>query len=309
MVDTILLNSWMNQQQVSFTGAILACCSPTKARRRYARMALFKRFTVEELERRYQKEQARLSHKESQMIRQTIEKFKRGWYINVSIKHQMGTFYVPWSPLFSLVLFFIIPCISPALAALMPFTSLLIRSLLRKDNHNICVAYMMAPFFPLLILMDVLCLLVYITMVVLVLLLIALLVEPLVIVVGMCWYGRGRLEEFGVFVYRCKVWLITAQGKASRTYTSTTGSTTQTTTRTVRLTKYDVGGDLTLPRASLCRTIFNNPIVDIFENLNWSEYSYGEMADHLCLSAQEIKMYKQRCQECEALNREAELMA
>ena len=300
---TVHLNTWMNQQPVSFIGAILACFSPTKVRRRYARMALFKRFTVEELERRYEKEQARLSHKENQNIRQTIERFKRGWYIGVSTKHMMGTFYTPWSPFFTLLLYFTIPCVTCP-TALFPLTTYLFMCFLRKDNHTICLAYTVALFFPLIILMDIIWFLMYIILASVVLLIFALLFEPLVFMVGMCWYRCGRLEEVGVFVYRCKLLLITAQGKASRTYTTSTG----TKTRTVRLTKYDVGGDLILPRASLCRTIFCNPIVSIFENLDWSDYSYGEMADHLFLSAEEVKMYNQRRQECEALDDEAKLM-
>ena len=78
--NVINVDDWMDQQPVSCFEWFEAGCSSKRVRRRYARQALFKRFTVEELERRYQKHMSSLGPEEDQVVRQTIDQFKKGWY-------------------------------------------------------------------------------------------------------------------------------------------------------------------------------------------------------------------------------------
>jgi len=78
--NVINVDDWMDQQPVSCFEWFETGCSSKRVRRRYARQALFKRFTVEELERRYQKHMSSLGPEEDQVVRQTIDQFKKGWY-------------------------------------------------------------------------------------------------------------------------------------------------------------------------------------------------------------------------------------
>lgn len=262
-------------------------------------MVLFKRLTVEELERRYRKQQARTRPEEDQAIRQAIENFRNGWYIGVAIGHTMGTFYSPLSLLFTwLVLFPIQLYAQPNL--LLPFTFYIVRSFLRKDNHSLCYAYVSAAFFPLLFPIDILWLLLMMFGILLVML-IVLLVEIPIFIIGICWYRCRRLQKLGVFVYHCNLSLITAQGSAIRSY--------GTTTRKVTVTQYNIGAELTLPHASLCRTAFRNPVVNIFGNLHWLEYSYGDIEDDVVLSMDDVQMYKLRQEQSVALSARAQRLA
>ena len=93
------------KQPVSIFEWFKAGCSSKRVRRKYARRALFKRFTVEELERRYQKHMFSLRPEEDQAVRQTIDQFKKCWYTAILAFEWIGTFYSPVSPL--LTLFFI----------------------------------------------------------------------------------------------------------------------------------------------------------------------------------------------------------
>ena len=96
----------MKKQPVSIFEWFKACCSSKRARRKYTRRALFKRFTVEELERRYQKHMSSLRPEEDQAVRQTIDQFKKGWYTAILAFEWIGTFYSPVSPLFTLFFIF-----------------------------------------------------------------------------------------------------------------------------------------------------------------------------------------------------------
>lgn len=292
----INVDDWMDQQPVSCCQSVLACCSSKKVRRRYARQALFKRLTLEELERRYQKYVSGFRPEEDEVVRQVIDKFKRGWYVAIQAKHLIGTFYSPISPLFTL--FFLLGQ-STFLAQSMPFTTIIFKSLCRKDTTIACCGYMMLLFYPLLVCFDLLILLTFLAALV-ILLLLAVLIELPVLIIGMCYYGLGRFQKCGCFVYRSELNLITAQGTATRSYG--TGS------RTVTLTKYDKGADFTLLHASLCRTIFCNPVIHMFKNLNWAEYSYGNI-EGTYLSTREVQMYGVRQQQSAALYSEAKSLA
>ena len=107
------------------------------------------------------------------------------------------------------------------------------------------------------------------------LLLLAIPVELLVFLGGICYYRFGRLRECGVFVYGCKLRLIIIRGHDAK-----------------------IGGNydeakLVLHRASLCRTTFCNPITAIFKDINRNNYSYGDIQG-LRLSAHEVEMYQQQ---------------
>jgi len=293
----ISVDDWMDQQPVSCCQSVLACCSSKKVRRRYARQALFKRLTLEELERRYQKYVSGFRPEEDLIVRQVIDKFKRGWYVAIQAKHLIGTFYSPISPLFTL--FFRLGQ-SSFLAPSMPFTTIIFKSLCRKDTTIACCGYTMLLFYPLLICFDLLVLLVFLASIVVVLLLVALIELP-VLIIGMCYFGLGRFQKCGCFVYRSELNLITAQGTATRSY--------GTSSRTVTLTKYDISADqFTLLHASLCRTIFCNPVIRMFKNLNWAEYSYGDI-EGAYLSTREVQMYGVRQQQSAALYSEAKSLA
>ena len=294
----ISVDDWMAQQPVSCWQSVMACCSSKKVRRRYARQALFKRLTLEELERRYQKYVSGFRPEEDQVVRQVIDKFKRGWYVDIQAKHLIGTFYSPISPLFTLFCGLVHSTLP---AQSMPFTTIIIKSLCGKDSAIACYGYTMLLFYPLLFCIDSAFLLVFLALSVMVLLLAALIELP-VLMIGMCYYGLGRFQKCGCFVYQIELNLITAQGSATK-YNAATN-----TSRTVTLTKYDKGADFTLLHASLCRTIFCNPVICMFKNLNWEEYSYGDI-EGAYLSTREVQMYGVRQQQSAALYSEAKSLA
>ena len=128
----IHVDDWMNQQPVSCFDWLFAGCSSKRVRRKYARRALFMRFTVEELERRYQKHMSRLRPEEDQAVRQVIDKFKKGWYTAIGSFEWIGTFYSPLSPLFTLLFLNFREILS------MPFTCAFCKGLCRKGTPSIC---------------------------------------------------------------------------------------------------------------------------------------------------------------------------
>ena len=238
-----------------------------------------------------------LRPEEDQVVRQVIDKFKRGWYVNIQAKHLIGTFYSPISIVLTL---FCLLIQSTLLAQLAPFTTIIFKSLCRKDNPKACLTYVTLLLYPLLACLDLLCVLVGLVLFV-VLLLLAVLIELPVFMVGMCYYGLGRLRKCGLFVYHCELNLITAQGTATRWY----GISSY---HSVMLTKYDKGAHLMLLHASLCRTIFCNPIIRMFKNLHWEEYSYGDI-EGAYLSTREVQMYGVCQQQSAALYSEAKSLA
>ena len=70
------------------------------------------------------------------------------------------------------------------------------------------------------------------------------------------------------------------------------------------LTNYDMV-ELTQPHALLCQ---NNPIVNIFKNLNWDEYSYGDIKNRY-LSTRDVQMYYLHQQENANLQSQAQALA
>ena len=290
----ISVDDWMNQQSVNCCQSILACCSSKRVRRRYARQALFKRLTLEELERRYQKHKSRLRPEEDQTVRQVIDKFKKGWYIEIQARHWMETFYSPVSPL--LALFFFLFRWAPSY---MPITYLTLKSLCKKDNPMICLTFLMLPLW-LFYLFWELFFLMFIVVFIFGLILIAIPLELLVFLGGICYYRFGRLQKLGVFVYGCKLKLIIAWGHGNKIHGNIITSVT--------LTRYDDGGILVLHHASLCRTIFCNPINAIFKNLNSEEYNYGDIQG-VHLSTREVEMYILHQQQSAALGSQAQSLA
>ena len=293
----ISVDDWMAQQPVSCCQRVLACCSSKKARRRHARQALFKRLTLEELERRYQKYVSEFRPEEDQVVRQVIDKFKRGWYVDIQAKHLIGTFYSPISPLFTL---FCLLVHSTFLAQLASFTTYIFKSLCRKDSTKACLGYVSLLLYPLLGGFDLLVVLAGLALVVILILLFALIELP-ILLIGMCYYGLGRFQKCGCFVYCSQLNLITAQGTATHWY----GISSY---HTVSLAKYEKAAYLTLLHASLCRTIFCNPVIRMFKNMNWAEYSYGDI-EGAYLSTREVQMYGVRQQQSAALYSEAKSLA
>ena len=138
------VDDWMNQQPVNIFQFIVACCSSKRVRRRYARQALFKRLTVEELERRYQKHMSSLRPEEDQAVRQTIDQFKKCWYTAILAFEWIGTFYSPVSPLLTLfIIFFRDP-----IAVLMPFTYIFCKGSCRKGTPSIPTICCLLTLFP-----------------------------------------------------------------------------------------------------------------------------------------------------------------
>ena len=233
---------------------------------------------------------SRLRPEEDQAVRQVIDKFKKGWYIEIQAHHWMETFYSPVSPLFAL--FFFLVKWAPWY---MPFTYTFSKSLFKKDDPTVCLTFAMLPLFPYVFICELI-LLIFLVLFMLVLLFLAILAEFLVFVGGMCYYRFGRLHKCGVFVYGCKLKLIVARGHGSQIYGNVIS--------TVTLTKYDDGAKLVLHHASLCRTIFCNPINAIFKNLNSKEYSYGDIQG-VQLSTREVEMYILHQQQSAALQSQA----
>ena len=178
----------------------------------------------------------------------------------------------------------------------MPGTCLLIcKPLCRKDNPTICSTIFNLPSCLFLFLAELLTL-VFSVLLMLMLLVLVTPLELLVFLGGMCYYRLRRLRKCGVFVHGCNFKLIIAQGGG--------GSAS----RSVMITTYDDGGKYLLPHASFCRTIFFNPIIDIFKNLKSAEYSYGDIKG-IQLSAREVQMYDLHQQQVAALHSEAQHLA
>ena len=262
----------MKQQPVSCIQCFFAGCSSKRIRREYARQALFKRLTVEELERRYQKYKSRLRPEEDQAVRQAIDIFKQSWYLAIGALDWIGTFYSPVSPLFTL--FFIL--FREAIKILMPFTYSFCKQLCRKEISTFCIIYML-PLFPFCFVRELFKLIISV-LGLLGLLLLAIPVELLVFLGGMCYYRLGRLRKCGMFVYSCKLRLL-ATGDHG-------------TNKTCGNSSYDEA-KLILPHASLCRTTFCNSFTAIFKNIHRDNYSYGDIQG-LHLSAREVEMYQQQ---------------
>ena len=268
----INVDDWMNQQPVSCIDCFSAGCSSKNIRRQYARQALFKRLTVEELERRYQKHKSRLRPEEDQAVRQAIDIFKEGWYVAIGAFDWIGTFYSPVSPLFTL--FFIL--VREAIKVLMPFTYSFCKQLCRKEISTFCTICML-PLFPVCFVRELLRLIIYV-LCLLVLLLLAIPVELLVFLGGMCYYRLGRLQKCGMFVYSCKLSFLYKKGHGTnKTYGNFSCDEAK----------------LVLHHASLCQTTFCNPFTAVFKNIRRNEYSYGDIQG-LRLSAQEVEMYQQQ---------------
>ena len=286
----ISVDDWMNQQPVNCCQCIRACCSSKRVRRRYARQRLpvFKRLTVEELDRRYQKHKSRLRSEEDQAVSQVIDKFKKGSYIEIQAVHWIGTFYSPVSPLFTV--FFYLVMVAPML--FMPFTYTIYKALCKKDNPTICTTISMLPFFPLFYAAELLSMFGMLYMLVFLLLVLPAL-ELLVFLGGICYYQFGRLQKCGVFVYHCKLRLITVPGLGTKTHGNVS---------------FDNGAKLVLHHASLCRTTFCNPITAIFKNIKLDDYSYGDVQG-LYLSAREVEVYDLHQQQSAALWSQAQSLA
>ena len=169
------------------------------------------------------------------------------------------------------------------------------KSLCKRDDPTVCLTFAVAPLFPYAFICELIALM-FLVLFVLVLLFLAILAEFLVFLGGMCYYRFGRLQKCGVFVYGCKLKLIIARGQGSAMYGDVIS--------TVTLTKYDDGPKLVLHHASLCRTIFCNPINDIFKNLNSEDYSYGDIQG-VHLSTREVEMYSVHQQQSAALKSQA----
>ena len=284
------VDDWMNQQPVNCCQSICACCSSKRVRRRYARQALFKRLTVEELERRYQKHMSSLRPEEDQAVKQVIDDFKKGWYIEIQVRHWMETFYSPVSPLLALFFFFL-----RWAPWCMPITYIFLKSLCKKDDPTLCCTFFVLPLYPIGLFWELFSLM-YIVLFMFVLLLLATPLELLVFLGGMCYYRCGRLRKCGVFVYGCKLKFIVAQGQSM----AKSGNEI----RIAEITKFVDGGKFLFHHASLCRTIFCNPITAIFNNLNREEYSYGDIQG-VHLSTREVEMYDLQRQQSAVLQQQA----
>ena len=227
---------------------------------------------------RFESRKAKLSLEEQQAVQQGIDKFKSGWYIDAEQFFYFGTFYSPVSPLFTalmwIVIYFPYWCF--------PVTSrkyYVLRSLCGKDNQILCLAILYMVMFPLLLLYDMFILLV-IVFVFPILLLGLLLVELALFFCGLCYYRCGRLRESSVFVLRWKVKLIVSRVKkcvAGRILiTISLGDTV----------------NISLTRASLCRSMFCNRLAGIFRGINWLTYGYGDIDSVEQLTADEMQMYQ-----------------
>ena len=235
--------------------------------------------TIKELERRFENVQALLSAEEQQAIQQGIDKFKSGWYIKAEQLFFLGTFYAPISPLFT-ALFGIIGAF-PFLC--FPVTTLMLRMLRffilcaknNSDNAYLCIDIYVAVFytvlftvlFPLWLLTDIIWFLCYI-FVLPFLFLGLILLELVVLPCGLCYYGCRRLNESGVFALKWKVKLVSSS------------------------VKFDMAVDVSLPRVSLCQSIFRNPVAGVFTGINWQTYSYGNIDSIKHLTAEEVQMYE-----------------
>ena len=278
----IHVNDWMNEQPVSCFEWFEECCSSKRVRMKYARRALFMRFTVEELDRRHQKYMSFLRPEENQAVRQVIDKFEKGWYTAIIASEWIGTFYSPLSPLFTLLFLSLREFLS------MPFTCCFCKGLCRKGIPSIWTICLL-PIFPLFFVIELVILIIRMVG----MLVVSLLVTPLELIVflcGMCYYRFGRLRKCGVFVYGCKLKFIIVRNNRSLLVTN--------------------GAKLALHHASFCQLTFCNPITAIFKNINTNlkEYSYGDIQG-VHLSAREVEMYGLYQQENVALWLQAEGLA
>ena len=144
-----------------------------------------------------------------------------------------------------------------------------------SDNAYLCRDICSAVFgtvlftvlFPLWLLTDIIWFLCYI-FVLPFLFLGLILLELVVLPCGLCYYGCQRLNESGVFALKWKVKLVSSR------------------------VKFDMAVDVSLPRVSLCRSIFRNPVAGVFNGINWQTYNYGNIDSVEHLTAEEVQMYE-----------------
>ena len=247
--------------------------------------------TINELERRFQNVQALLSAEEQQAIQQGIDKFKSGWYVHAAQYFFLGTFYAPISPLFTALLWIIgaFPFLCFPVTTFM-FGNLRFFILCAKnnsDNAYLCRDVYLAVYytvfftvlFPLWLLTDIIWFL-SVIFVLPFLFLGLILLELVVLPCGLCYYRCQRLNESGVFALKWKVKLV-----SSRLYHHYNK-------QTITTTMFDMAVDVSLPRISLCRSIFRNPVAGIFNGIHWQTYSYGNIDSVEHLTAEEVQMYE-----------------
>ena len=134
--------------------------------------------------------------------------------------------------------------------------------------------------FPLALLMDIFFLIFCLVFVLPLLFLVLVPVELALLFFGLCYYRCQRLKESGVFALKWKLKLISSV------------QTQQFGLQTLIITYFDTAVDVSLPRVSLCRSIFCNRVAGIFHGIYWHSYSYGNIDNVEHLTAEEVQMYE-----------------
>ena len=228
--------------------------------------------------------QSSLTSEEEQAIQQGINKFKSGWYVNAVQRFYLGTFYTPISPLFTALLWMV----GSFPYCCFPMTSrvyYILCFLCVKDNTSLCIvifsAILLSILSPamLLIIIDILFLLCAIFALPF-LILGLILLELALLSCGLCYYRCRRLNKSGVFALKWKLKLISS---VQRQHIGN---------QTLITTCFDTAVDVSLPRVSLCQSIFRNRVAGVFYGIYWLTYGYGNIDSVEHLTAEEVQMYE-----------------
>ncbi len=229
------------------------------------REVLFKKMALEELDRRYKKHEGSLLPEEREAVEQVIERFRNGAYRRISFKQSVGTFYLPFSLLFTALL--------DAFKLFFPTTQYLALNqcieLCKKDQRP---SWYMSSFFRLcvvvsfgvigFVIMDIIFMLIFYPLVVLVELV-------LLLCSFLLCYGFYMLDKKGVFVYSFHVNLVIAQACATRWYGDAT--------YVVGLSQQDLATKVAITHAPLRRILCTQPLAKIFKDMDMETYTFGTL--------------------------------
>ena len=257
----------MSQQTVDCLDVCGACCRKETAKRRKGRCMLFKRFALQEIDRRYNMYEDIMLPEEKEAVQQVKEKFTNGLYRSICAFDYVGTFYSPISPTFHLL----------------PYAYMLFCG---KDQTSVCC---WLPFF-IYIICFWYCLLLSDIVIMLLFYPVILIFELLLMLCSfLCHFGVNRLKNKGVFVYSFNVRLFSAVASDSSSSPSIDGDVT---TNTLTLTSQDVECSVSIDHFPFRRVLRQHPITKIFKDMDMDTYNFGDI-DGLEVTDQDIERYEQ----------------
>ena len=290
---SIPVEDWMSQQTVECWDICGACCRTETAKRRKGRCVLFKRLALQEIDRRYNMYENIMLPEEKEAVQQVKKKFMNGLYRSIFAFDYVGTFYLPFSPIFHLLPY--------AYMLLFPATQVLARLFCQrvcgKDQIRVCfwlpLFIYIICFWPFLLIGELVIMFLFYPLI--------LIFELLLMLCSfLCYFGVYCLKNKGVFKYSFKVTLILAMASASR-------ATGVDSANIVTLTLSDVASSVSIDHYPFRRVVRPHPITKIFKDMDMDTYNFGDI-DGLEVTDQDIEQYEKLYQIQASLQQEVNQM-